>query len=340
MRHERCCWRAVFSLAEWLYENGIGENRAILVDHGVIVEACVEPENAGPRAGAIMSARLLANRIAALEDGSEALLDHVPKGLCEGARMMVEITREALSEPGKPKRAKARPAPLAAIAGRGPTLIERITATGIPVRLLSAVMPDALEAAGWSERLEEAQSGETSFPGGALRISLTPAMTLIDVDGTLGPASLALAGARAAATAIRLFGLCGSIGIDLPTLSGKAERVACAEAFDALLPLPFERTAINGFGFMQVVRPRHRASLCELVQSDPAAAAARALLRRVERSGMTGQVTLVASAAVERIICAQPHWTDQLARILGGAVSLRVDPSLSIAGGYGERTSL
>ncbi|MEQ1547296.1 MAG: ribonuclease [Chakrabartia sp.] len=327
-------------MVEWLYETGIGENRAALVDQGVIVEACVEPENAEPRAGAIISARLRANRIAALEDGSEALLDYVPKGLCEGARMMVEITREALSETGKPKRAKARPAPLTSVVGRGPTLLERITATDIPVRLLSAVMPDALELAGWSERLEEAQSGETSFHGGALRISLTPAMTLIDVDGTLDPASLALAGTRAAAAAIRLFGLCGSIGIDLPTLGGKAERVACAEAFDALLPLPFERTAVNGFGLMQVVRPRHRASLCELVQSDPAAAAARALLRRVERSGMTGLVTLVAPAAVERIICAHPHWTDQLARILGGAVSLRVDPSLSIAGAYAERSPL
>ena len=111
MKHGRCFWRVVFPLAEWLYEAGIGENRAALVDQDVMIEAYVEPEADGPRAGAVLWARLRANRIAALDDGSEALLDFVPKGLCEGARIMVEITREAFCETGKPKRAKARPAP-------------------------------------------------------------------------------------------------------------------------------------------------------------------------------------------------------------------------------------
>ena len=46
-----------------------------------------------------------------------------------------------------------------------------------------------------------------------------------------------------------------------------------------MLPQPFERTAVNGFGFVQIVRPRLRASLVELAQ-DRAAFEARALLRR------------------------------------------------------------
>ena len=61
-------------------------------------------------------------------------------------------------------------------------------------------------------------------------------MTLIDVDGHLPPEQLALAGAAAAARTIRRHGIGGSIGIDLPTIGGKAARQAVAEAVDAILP--------------------------------------------------------------------------------------------------------
>ncbi|MEA3042205.1 MAG: hypothetical protein QOH47_43, partial [Sphingomonadales bacterium] len=43
-------------MAEWLYEEGIGENRAILVDRGAILEAAIELP--GLRAGAVVEARL------------------------------------------------------------------------------------------------------------------------------------------------------------------------------------------------------------------------------------------------------------------------------------------
>ena len=46
-------------LAEWLYEAGIGEARAALVDDGAIVEARIERESEGPRVGAIVAARLI-----------------------------------------------------------------------------------------------------------------------------------------------------------------------------------------------------------------------------------------------------------------------------------------
>ena len=120
---------------------------------------------------------------------------------------------------------------------------------------------DRLERAGWSDLLEEARGGVIRFEGGELRVSPTPAMTLIDVDGALPPDELARAGVKAAVRAIIRHGVGGSIGIDLPTIAGKAERKLVDDAIDSLLPKPFERTAMNGFGFVQIVRPRRHASL-------------------------------------------------------------------------------
>ncbi len=323
-------------MAEWIFESGIGEDRAALIDDGRIIEVLIDPKAAGPRAGAVMAGRLRADRIVELGSGEEVLLDAAPSHLPEGALLHVLITREALPERGKPKRAKGRAVARDTPLSDAPPLIDRIRSSGIPVRVATVHDPDWLEVAGWSETLEEAESGEIAFPGGALRISLTPAMTLIDIDGTGGAAPLAIAGAQAAAAAIRCFDLAGSIGLDLPTLSSKTERLAVAEAFDRILPPPFERTAVNGFGFMQVIRPRRRASLCEQMQHDRAGCAARALLRRAERSGLTGAVTLVAATPVALAVAAHPIWLDQLSHILGGTAALRVDPDLAIAAGHVE----
>jgi hypothetical protein len=181
--------------------------------------------------------------------------------------------------------------------------------------------------------LEEAREGIVRFAGGELRVSLTPAMTLIDVDGTLQLGELAMAGARAAARAIRRHGVGGSIGIDLPTIEGKSERIAVGEAVDDVLPKPFERTAVNGFGFLQIVRPRTHASLFELA-ADRAPFEARALLRRAGRE--TGARRLAAHPAVIAVLERHPDWLDALARQVGGAVGLRADPSLAMSAGHAE----
>lgn len=317
-------------MAEWLYEEGFGENRAILVEGGVILEAAIELP--GLRAGAIVQARLATllvpgkRGLATIEGGERVLVEPVDPGLTEGASFHAEITREAISEPGRPKPARARATdrPLRP----GPSLAARI---GNPAPL-PAIGPDRFEEAGWSELIEEAASGEIAFDGGALRMSVTPAMTLFDVDGGLPAPDLARAGAAAAARAIRRFGITGSIGIDLPTLPSRAERQAAAAALDALLPQPFERSAVNGFGFLQIVRRRERASIPELLLSDPLAAAARALLRRAARIG--GPVTLHATPTIVSFIEARSDWLETLERQTGGRVVLRAEPGLAISGGH------
>ena len=211
----------------------------------------------------------------------------MPPGLSQGRALLIEITREAIPEPGRVKLPKAvaldEGEPAAA-----PDLLARCRAEGHPVRILHAHDRDLLEEAGWSEVIEEAATGEIAFAGGGLRLSPTPAMTLFDVDGAgaLGP--LAVAAARAVGRAIVRHDIGGSIGIDFPTLANKAERQAAAGALDDALTAcgagAFERTAINGFGFLQIVRPRPRASLPDIVRADPLATGALALLRRIERT--------------------------------------------------------
>jgi len=275
-------------LAEWLYEDGIGEARAALVDDGVIVEALIEPDDAGVRHDAVLDARLIERLSADLArvewPGGAAMLSRPPAAATLGMTLRVRVVREALAEGRRIKLPKVVLADPDAAPDSGPDLLARITATDIPVRRCHAHEPDALEAAGWSEVLAEAETGEVAFGRGLLRIALTPAMTVIDVDGEppLGP--LAIEAATACGAAIRRLGIAGSIGIDFPTVADKAARQRVAEAIDAALPPPFERTAVNGFGFLQIIRPRRRASLPEQVAVDPIGAAARAALRTLERT--------------------------------------------------------
>jgi hypothetical protein len=327
-------------LAEWLCEAGIGEVRAALVVDGVILDARVEREG-GVRAGSVRRARLTRittpgrRGLVAFDDG-EAVLEPLPEGVAEGGRLLVEIVREPIPETGRPKQARARAAAAGASPCDGPDLAAQLVATGRPVVTLPAHGADRLEAAGWSELIEEATSGAIDFPGGALRLSVTPAMALFDVDGALPPAALALAGAQAAARAIRRMDIGGSIGIDLPTVSDKAVRQAVAAAVDAILPQPFERTAVNGFGFLQIVRRRTRASLPELLAADLVLTAALALLRQAERAGGIGARTLVAAPAVIARIAARPDWTETLGRRIGAAVALRADAARAISAAYVE----
>jgi ribonuclease G len=315
-------------LAEWLYEAGIGENRAALVADGMIVELRIERHDTPVRFGAVVEARLTrkagrAGRGEIAFDGGTALLDPVPTGLTEGATLLAEIVREAIPEPGNPKLPLARPAD--GPVRPAPLLLEELRGSGLPVRTLTSHGPDLLEEAGWSERIEQARTGQVAFPGGLLRIALTPAMTVIDVDGDLPLAELAIRGATAAAEAIGCFDIGGSIGIDLPTLPDKRARQAAAEAIDAALPHPFERTAVNGFGFLQIVRRRVRPSLLELVQNDAAQAEALALLRRLEREPLPGPDRVRATAAVTKLLRSRPDWLDELARRRGRRIEVEAD---------------
>ncbi len=331
-------------MAEWVYEDGIGEARAALIDKGAIVEAAIEVEGAGLRVGTIIDARLVdilvprRRGIATSDDGVELFVAPLLAHWTQGQRVRVDVRREAIGENIRTKRAMAVPAEGAELRA-GPSLRERLfVADEIELRVTDArsIADDVLEPSGWIELLESAQTGLVAFAGGSLQITATPAMTLIDVDGWHAPEPLAVAAAEAAGLAIRRLGIGGSVGIDFPTVEGRAARAAVAHSLDAVLPQPFERTALNGFGFLQVVRPRLRASLIEHVRDDPVGHAARTLVRRVQRERRVGAVRLVGAPGVIDCLAAHPDWLERLAREQGGAVTLRTDEGCAIDAGYAE----
>lgn len=308
-------------MPEWLIERGIGETRAALIEKGRIVEARILREGTVP-AGTILEARLksVGRNTVATAEAQEFLLPRGAPGVTEGAKFNIEVTREALGGAEPWKRPLARAADQAA--REAPALTGREAIAG------------ELDAAGWHDLMDEARTGLIGFPDGELRISVTPAMTLIDIDGQLGSAELAVAGARAAAETIRRHGVGGSIGIDLPTVEGKAARQAAAAEIDAVLPRPFERTAVNGFGFLQVVRPRTHASLFELA-ADRTTFEARALLRIAGKE--IGAIGIAANPAVIAVLEANGGWIERLSRQVGGGVTLRADASIAMSSGYAER---
>lgn len=314
-------------MPEWLFEDGIGERRAALVEGSDIVEARVERDGAGPLVGTIIEARIIEtvvprlSALVALDDGREAMLDNIPSGMSEGRTFLVQIVREPLLEQGRSKRAKAIPAPPGAIPVTGPDLRARIAATGHPVRQCFAHETDALEAAGWSEVLDEAERGEIAFDGGALRMTIAPAMTLFDVDGSLPAGPLAEAAAKAVCAAIFRHSIGGSIGIDFPTLPDRAARRAVDAIIDGALPQPFERTAINGFGFLQIVRRRPRASLPERLRADPVLTALLASLRRLERDPPGDGIARLPHAQAERLR-GNPQWLAELIRRTGKTIAI------------------
>lgn len=304
-------------MPEWIVEEGIGETRAALIENGEIIEARVRREGVTP-AGTILEAKLVAvaPRVSVEANGEQFLLPRGVSGISEGSRLLIEVTRESLGGTESWKRGLARRTeeePRAA-----PPLAE-----GVPGRI-----------EGWDDLLDEARSGIVRFDGGELRIQPTAAMTMIDIDGWLVPDKLAQMGAWAAASAIRRLDIGGPTGIDFPTLKGREARQQIDSILAEYLPSPSERTAINGFGFVQVVRPRSRASLIDLA-ADRAAFEARALLRRV--GAEIGAIRLAAHPSVVRVLEGKPEWLAQLARQVGGAITLRSDASLAMSAGHAER---
>lgn len=306
-------------MADWLVEEGIAEHRAVRLQADRIVEARAEwPDRLAARS--IVEAKLLSRAsgstrgTARTESGEEVLVDRLPRDASEGAPLRIAITRAALHGPGRIKRAQGRPSD--ATLAR-PTLAERLRIKGHAVQIMHR-----FPTGDWDELIDEALSGEIAFSGGALLFAPTPAMTTVDVDGELPPRALALAAVLALGQALPRFAIGGSIAIDFPTLADKVDRRAIDEALaGALAAWPHERTAMNGFGLVQIITRLEAPSLLHLAAWRRAGLVWRRLLRRAE--ALTGAGTLELSIPPELERAADAAHLAALERRTGRRVRLR-----------------
>lgn len=319
--------------ATWLVERGIGEDRAVLIEAGEVRAARIQRPGrlaSGLIADAKLIARIAGARRGTLlfDNGEEALVDGLPVDAREGAPLRALVTRAAIAETGRYKRAQARPTdnpPRAA-----PSLDQALQADGTSVRVVRRFTPDI-----WPDIIDEAHDGTIGFDGGALVVSPTPAMTLIDVDGILPPARLALAAVPIIAQTLRRLDIAGSVGIDFPSIEGRAERRTLDASLEAALAeWPHQRTAINGFGFVQLVTRLERPSILAEVRRDPARAGALLLLRRAE--DVTAPGTILAIAHPNVLSAITPAWKAELEQRTGRTIRWQADAGLAPLGGFAQ----
>lgn len=320
-------------MAEWIVERGIAEDRAMLVDGEEVLAAKVCWPGS-PNPGSLHDARLASRAggasrgVARLADGTEVLLDKLPRDVTEGSAIRLIITRAPIAERGRLKRAvgKLEDAALGGGGGQRDDCFGQSLSGEAPVRHLPH---GRFLDHRWDDIWDSASEGCIDFPGGSLLLTVTPAMTVIDVDGTGSPRDLSLAAAPAVAKALRWFDIGGIIGIDFPTIVAKAERKAVDAALDeALAGWPHERTAMNGFGFVQIVARLEGPSLLHRFATSRLGMAARMALRRAEMASGPGEILLTIHPALERRL--KQEWLDELQRRTGRPTRIETDPGLAI----------
>jgi ribonuclease G len=357
-----------------LWDAGPGEIRAGLVEHGILTEFRIirqRRQKALYAAGEHYTARIVSNlgrgqALVTLGGDVEALLENAPK-LAEGALLAVQMTRAAVPEPGRWKKALVRPTPdvapqsepswhfsdepwvlfLSRVASRVDSIVCQDAVIAGDVRtdcpeldIPITIDPAQINDADFDGLIEAAVLGEFPIEGGMLSIERTRAMAMIDIDGSGDPAALNLAAAHEIPRLLRLLNIGGQVGIDFLSLPDRKARLAVDAALaEACVVLgPHERTALNGFGFAQIIRPRTGPSIPEILCGITPGrlsleSRAVALLRAAGRSVGHGKRQLVAPPAIIELIRQWPEETGALRHSLGVEIELVSDSS---ATGYGH----
>lgn len=357
-----------------LWDAGPGEMRAGLLEDGEVAELRIVRQRrqiAHYAAREHYTARILhqlghGKALVTLGAEREALLQPAPR-LPEGALLAVEMTRGPIPEPGRWKLPIVRPAPsiepqrepswhfsdepwvlfLRRHAASLDEIICRDAATANEVRGdLGAfacpvrIDPLAIAEADFDTVLEQAVTGEFAIANGQLSVERTRAMVMIDVDGGGDPLALNRAAAREVPRLLRLLDIGGPVGIDFLALPDRKARAEVDSVLDSACAVlgSHKRTAVNGFGFAQIVRPRPGPSIPEILCGTSLGrlsieSRAVALLREAGRSRGIGPRRLVAPPEIVELIRQWPEETGALRFSLGAEIELVADPA---ATGYGH----
>jgi Ribonuclease E/G family len=338
-----------------LWDESPGEIRTLLTENGKGAELRLV-RSVGPWLHPGVRNVRLGNRIDARRalvhyDGGEGEIAPVPI-LSEGSLLDAELIRAPIPEPGRWKRAVFRtatdrpaqapiklPDSVTAIICADPRIAASIRARlgdHCPDIVIEAA---AIEDAAFDLWYERAIIGEFVIEGGLLTIERTRAMTMIDIDGVKEARGVNLAAARSIPWLLRFLAIGGQVGIDFLATANKAERaeIDTELAAAAMVLGQHERTAMNGFGFVQLVLPRPGPNIIEqlcgtaLKEASIETQALR-LLREASRSSGHGKRQLAAPPAIIDLIKSWPEQTNALQSSLGVQIELVPDAS---ATGYG-----
>ena len=310
-------------MAEWFLEEGIGETRTLLIEGDEVLEARLQ-WHGEMISGEVHEAQLIKKQRSAkrgtvrLGNGIQAWTQNLPAQATEGVSGKVRVTRAPIAEKGRLKLAQTR-------------WLNKVGHTLDPVPLAGEPV-QAFDAGLWEEVWHAASSGSIAFTGGEILVSATPAMTVIDVDGELEPKELCLAAIPAIAKALYWFDIGGNIGIDFPSLDARHDRRIVDEALAEFLDdWPHERTAMNGFGFVQIIARLEGPSLIHRFATSRVGMCARYALRVGERAQGAGPVLLLrVHPALKAKL--KPEWLEELARRSGKQVRMETDASLALEG--------
>lgn len=336
MKHARCCVHRVIRLTDLWRDDAPGERRAAVVENGNIVEIHIQRDALwalGECGVGRIDRKTPSGAYVVTDDGSTLLLRGKTKAL-EGARVMFAVTREAISEPGrvKPPEIMLRDSAGHPLIGKDALWDARLASLG----------QSAINAS-IAEGFDLAIAGQSQLGDVTISFQRTKAGLVFDIDGIGDAFAINRVAATEIARLLRLYQVGAMVLIDFVSMESKAQRTQIAEAFDAasvLDPRSFERTAINGYGMMQVVRARPRPSVLDQLFGARIAALsdetqAYWLLRAVAQSSGFGARTVTTRLEVATLLQSErwATWRAQAVRLAGADMQVVADEK---ATGYGH----
>ena len=336
MRRAGYCALRAIRLTDIWRDDAPGERRAAFVENGNIVEIHIQRDALwalGECGVGRIDRKTPSGAYVVTDDGSELLL-RSKIGDPEGARIMFQVTREAIAEPGRNKP---------------PEIMLRDSAHE-PLISKDALWDARMAALGQScsntpiaEGFDVAIAGQSQLGDVTISFQRTKAGLVFDIDGVGDACAINMIAATEIARLLRLYQVGAMVLIDFVSMESKAQRTQIAEAFDAASladARPFERTAINGYGMMHVVRARPRPSVLDQLFGTRIAALsdetqAYWLLRAVAQSTGFGTRTVTARSEVATLLQSErwAAWRTAAVRLAGADMRVVADEK---AAGYGH----